>query len=128
MSMCSSNSKIIKGLSLALVLSTLAFLMVGNAMPVQAPSADEFEIETEMETEIKFIFETETCTESITEKREQGIQTEYDEIIAEIAERYSVSAALIKAVIETESGFTPLLVSSTEDYGLMQINICTKRY
>lgn len=97
-------------------------------MPVQAPSADEFEIETEMETEIKFIFETETCTESITEKREQGIQTEYDEIIAEIAERYSVSAALIKAVIETESGFNPLLVSSTEDYGLMQINICTKRY
>lgn len=53
--MCSSNSKIIEGLSLALVLSTLAFLMVGNAMPVQAPSADEFEIETEMETEIKFI-------------------------------------------------------------------------
>lgn len=124
MSMCSSNSKIIKGLSLALVLSTLAFLMVGNAMPVQAPSAEEFEIETETETEIKFDFETETCTESTTEKREQGIQTEYDEIIAEIAERYSVSAALIKAVIETESGFNPLLVSSTEDYGLMQINIC----
>lgn len=124
MSMYSSNSKIIKGLSLALVLSTLAFLMVGNAMPVQAPSAEEFEIETEMETEIKFDFETETCTESTTEKREQGIQTEYDEIIAEIAERYSVSAALIKAVIETESGFNPLLVSSTEDYGLMQINIC----
>ena len=95
---------------------------------ITVDSARETTVTTEMETEIKFIFETETCTESITEKREQGIQTEYDEIIAEIAERYSVSAALIKAVIETESGFNPLLVSSTEDYGLMQINICTKRY
>ena len=101
--------------------------MVGNALPVEAPSAEVVKIETENESglDLKTEIESETEIASTTEQQKPtDSKTKYDEIIAEIAERYSVSAALIKAVIETESGFNPLLVSSTEDYGLMQINIC----
>ena len=85
--MYKSNSKIIKGLSLALVLSIGAFLMVGNALPVEAPSAEVIEIETETENEsvldLKTEMESETETASVTEQRKPtDSKTKYDEIIA----------------------------------------------
>ena len=125
--MYKSNSKIIKGLSFALVLSIGAFLMVGNALPVEAPSAEVIEIETENESvlDLKTEIESETEIASTTEQqRPTDSKTKYDDIIAEIAEKYGVSAALIKAVIKTESNFNPTLISATNDYGLMQINAC----
>jgi soluble lytic murein transglycosylase-like protein len=125
--MYKSNSKIIKGLSFALVLSIGAFLMVGNALPVEAPSAEVIEIETENESvlDLKTEIESETEIASTTEQqRPADSKTKYDEIIAEIAEKYGVSAALIKAIIKTESNFNPTLISATNDYGLMQINAC----
>lgn len=99
--------------------------MVGNAIPAQAPGAEIIEIEKETETVL--VLETEAETEKEVEAAEiknVPIQTEYDDIIAEVAEKYGVSAALIKAIIKTESNFNPNLTSRTNDYGLMQINAC----
>lgn len=99
--------------------------MVGNAIPAQAPGAEIIEIEKETETVL--VLETEAETEKEVETAEiknVPIQTEYDDIIAEVAEKYGVSAALIKAIIKTESNFNPNLTSRTNDYGLMQINAC----
>ena len=119
--MCKTKSKIIKGASLVLLLSTGAFLMVGNAIPAQAPGAEIIEIEKETETVLTLETEKEVETAEI---KNVPIQTEYDDIIAEVAEKYGVSAALIKAIIKTESNFNPNLTSRTNDYGLMQINAC----
>ena len=45
----------------------------------------------------------------------------YDPIIAEVATRYQVERALVKAVIRAESGFQPQAVSSKGARGLMQL-------
>lgn len=45
----------------------------------------------------------------------------YDRIIEEIAEKHSLSPALVRAVIQVESGFDPLAVSPKGARGLMQL-------
>lgn len=45
----------------------------------------------------------------------------YDHLIAEAAETYGVDAALIRAVMRTESAFNPLVVSPAGAQGLMQL-------
>ena len=60
--------------------------------------------------------------ERIPELVAEGVKQ--NDAIAEIAEKYGISAALIKAIIKTESNFNPTLISATNDYGLMQINAC----
>jgi soluble lytic murein transglycosylase-like protein len=47
--------------------------------------------------------------------------TSYDELIREIAARYGVEYALVKAVIKAESDFNRLAVSSKGAQGLMQL-------
>ena len=92
--------------------------MIGNALPVEAPSAEVIETETENESvlDLKTEIESETEIASTTEQqRPTDSKTKYDDIIAEIAEKYGVSAALIKAVIKTESNFNPTLISATND-------------
>ncbi len=51
----------------------------------------------------------------------------YDEIIAQVAERHQVDAALIKAVIRTESDFVPYAVSPKGARGMMQLMPGTAR-
>lgn len=124
--MLKHQSKIIRALSLILILSVVAFLLVGNAIPAQAPGVDEsgviidkrHETETEMEMDLKTEIETETRL------RRPQIETEYEEIIIGVAQEYGIPSTLIKAIIKTESGFNALAVSETDDYGLMQINAC----
>jgi len=43
--------------------------------------------------------------------------------IRDICEQYDVPMSLIIAMIDAESGFDPTVVSRTNDYGLMQINL-----
>lgn len=45
----------------------------------------------------------------------------YDDLIKEAADRYALPAALIRAVIRTESAFNPLAVSRAGAQGLMQL-------
>ena len=42
--------------------------------------------------------------------------------------RYNIPSGLIVAIMETESGFTPDIVSRTGDWGLMQINECSHEW
>lgn len=41
---------------------------------------------------------------------------------------YGIDYSLVLAMISKESGFTPDVVSSTDDYGLMQINACNHEW
>lgn len=50
-----------------------------------------------------------------------SIFTPYDALIREIAERYEVEYALVKAIIKAESGFDRLAVSRAGAQGLMQL-------
>ena len=47
--------------------------------------------------------------------------------VSEICDKYNVPFTLVMALIETESNFQPNLISRTNDYGLMQINICNHK-
>lgn len=47
--------------------------------------------------------------------------TAYDDLINEASQKYGVPTALIKAVIETESSFNPMVTSSAGAKGLMQL-------
>lgn len=47
--------------------------------------------------------------------------TAYDDLINEASRKYGVPVALIKAVIDTESSFNPLVTSSAGAKGLMQL-------
>jgi soluble lytic murein transglycosylase-like protein len=53
--------------------------------------------------------------------------TEYEHIIKTYADKYGVSASLIKAVIHAESGYNPNAVSSKGASGLMQLMPGTAR-
>lgn len=53
--------------------------------------------------------------------RKGSSMTPYDTLIREIAERYEVEYALVKAVIKAESGFDRLAVSRAGAQGLMQL-------
>jgi len=50
-----------------------------------------------------------------------AVPTSYDGLIREIAARYNVEYALVKAIIKAESGFDRLAVSSKGALGLMQL-------
>lgn len=45
-----------------------------------------------------------------------------------LSEAYDIDYTLVLAMISKESGFTPDVVSSTNDYGLMQINACNHEW
>ena len=50
------------------------------------------------------------------------LSKDLQDYIFTLCEQNNVPVALIMAMIETESSFRPNIISSTNDYGLMQIN------
>ncbi|WP_099222109.1 lytic transglycosylase domain-containing protein [Listeria costaricensis] len=72
-----------------------------------------------------------TATSSSTDDRFQPISAQnegkYQELIAKAAATYNVPEALIKRIIEVESGFNPNAVSSAGATGLMQLMYGTNR-
>ena len=56
-----------------------------------------------------------------------ALPTTFDAVIDEQARRYGVSARVIRALIEAESGFNPAARSSSGAIGLMQLMPSTAR-
>lgn len=52
----------------------------------------------------------------------KGFSNAYDDKILQYANKYGIDPNYVKATIAVESGFNPNAVSSTNDYGLMQLN------
>jgi len=53
---------------------------------------------------------------------------QFQDCIRELCEEYDVPMSLVIAVMEKESGFQSDVISSTNDYGLMQINQCNHEW
>lgn len=51
------------------------------------------------------------------------LDREVQRYIHELADEHDIPVGLIYAIIETESSFRPNVISGTNDYGLMQINV-----
>lgn len=56
------------------------------------------------------------------------LSKDLQEYIYLLCDTYFVPVELIFAVIEVESNFVPWIISSTDDYGLMQLNLCCHDY
>lgn len=73
-------------------------------------------------------------TEPVMEETEADVQEafyiscrmpyEQQEYLYNLCKKYDLDYCLVMALIELESSFNPKAVSSTNDYGLMQINKC----
>lgn len=56
------------------------------------------------------------------------LDVDVQEYIYYLSNSYNIDYNLIMAVIDTESGFNADIVSSTNDFGLMQINKCNHKW
>ena len=56
------------------------------------------------------------------------LDVDVQEYIYYLSNSYNIDYSLIMAVIDTESGFNADIVSSTNDFGLMQINKCNHKW
>ena len=65
--------------------------------------------------------EEETWVEVIPEA-DPIIETDIDALIVQVASEYGLPWELVRAVCYAESGFNPNAISSTGDYGLMQVS------
>ena len=65
--------------------------------------------------------ETEELVEVIPEA-DPIIETDIDALIVQVASEYGLPWELVRAVCYVESGFNPDAISSTGDYGLMQVS------
>lgn len=95
---------------------------------VDAPETETAEIEPYIASEE--VIETEAETEPIPETEyvevipdpDPIINTDIDALIVQIAGEYGLPWELVRAVCYVESGFDPNAISSTGDYGLMQVS------
>ena len=84
---------------------------------VRIPSHTVSATPVKVETEIPIV-----STEPTAPNYDVPLSAELQEYIWLLSQEYEVPYELIYALIETESSFRPNVVSSTNDYGLMQIN------
>jgi soluble lytic murein transglycosylase-like protein len=57
-----------------------------------------------------------------------NMSNELQEYVFYLSESYQIDFSFVMAVIQHESQFNPNIISSTHDYGLMQINQCNHEY
>ncbi|MCG7383244.1 lytic transglycosylase domain-containing protein [Paenibacillus sp. ACRRY] len=62
-----------------------------------------------------------THTSTVSADAKGSVPTDFESLIATASAKYNVPESLIKAVIDTESGFNPNVVSSAGAKGLMQL-------
>lgn len=72
-------------------------------------------------TEVYPAVETEECIEVLPDL-DPIIETDIDALIVQVAAEYGLPWQLVRAVCWVESGFDPNAISSTGDYGLMQVS------
>lgn len=90
--------------------------------------------ETVLATEVEKVVEPETIVIEETEPEEQivyfdcPLDEELQDYIFELCEEEEIPPSLVIAIIDHESEFTADVVSSTKDYGLMQINECNHEW
>lgn len=72
-------------------------------------------------TEVYPVVETEECIEVLPDL-DPIIETDIDALIVQVAAEYGLPWELVRAVCYVESGFDPNAISSTGDYGLMQVS------
>lgn len=84
--------------------------------------ASETVVETETEfVEDIYVPDTEEYVDVIPEA-DPIINTDIDALIVKVASEYGLPWELVRAVCWVESGFDPNAISSTGDYGLMQVS------
>ena len=84
--------------------------------------ASETVVETETEfVEDTYVPDTEEYVEVVPEA-DPIIETDIDALIVQVAGEYVLPWQLVRAVCYVESGFNPNAISSTGDYGLMQVS------
>ena len=113
---------------------------------IETETAIETEMETEIETEVETQLETEAVTEVVTETVTESeaepeiievievipaiegkyldvpMSAELQDYVRAVSADYGIPFELTMAVIYVESGFDSSAISSTGDYGLMQIS------
>lgn len=76
-----------------------------------------------IQEEVVYIPPVETTVEEPKFYYSVNLTHDLQDYIRDLCEEYDVPMSLIIAMIDTESGFDSTIVSETNDYGLMQINI-----
>lgn len=89
---------------------------------IDAYIASETVVETETEfVEDIYVPDTEEYVEVVPEV-DPIIYSDIDALIVQVAAEYGLPWELVRAVCYVESGFNPNAISSTGDYGLMQVS------
>ena len=120
--------------AIATVLAILFVVTIDSTRVTEEPTVEE-----ETTTEAKPLYGTvEYVTNIPTEEWVAGgidfkpidcsLDVEIQEFIYYLAYGYNIDFYFIMAVIEHESDYRADIISSTNDYGLMQINICNHEW
>ncbi len=108
------------------LLGAASLLYLHNAPPIEAIS-NEVQIVTVWENYVP-------QNERVTYERQSvqfvdiALSEDLQEYTYELCEEYNVDYSLALAVMWQESNFEPNLISATDDYGLMQINVVNHKW
>lgn len=107
------------------VVGACSFSSEAISAPEEILAFTDKELVSLIEKETTVPIETSKTVEVIESQREYfdiPLSDELQDYINEVSLKYSVPCELVYAMIEVESNFRPKIISSTDDYGLMQIN------
>lgn len=114
--------RFVKGLSMALLLIGLFVLLLTTVPDISEPiSCDSYAAQKEAIERLSNANEEDYLLDSKVAKK-------YQKIAYEMSCKYDVDFPLVLALIEIESGAKADVISTTNDYGLMQINECNHRW
>lgn len=110
---------------IGLIVGACSFSSEAISPPEETLAFTDRELVSLIEKETTVPAETSKMIE-VTEPQKEyfdvPLSNELQDYIDEVSLKYSVPCELVYAMIEVESNFRPNIVSSTDDYGLMQIN------
>lgn len=121
------KKQILIGIVILGAIAYFATTKVGATEPaiVEEPVVSEAEAEGEALEPAEPIEEEIVSTEYFFDV---PLDEDLQRYIGNLCTEYDVPMALVMAIIEQESNFNPNCISSTGDYGLMQINKCNHKW